>query len=302
MLGQEPPTDLGDNVDLLLTRPATATAVLVAAIVVSRLVRIAITAVLRRLSRRSLERPTSWWRARLPRAFGESWEQAESRRQQRIDATGRMVGHLISLVLWIAALLAALHILGVDPILVLTSAGFLGAGLAFGGQHLVRDYLAGLTVLLEDRYGTGDRITVTVDGTELYGTVDNVGAVSTRLIDGDTTWHLSNGTLLNVRNHDQSPATTELLIDAPPTGDRDTLAAAVSDAVEQAANPLTSGVVLVDEVEADIERTGEHPVVRVSLRTPRPMTEAEQERLRRAVEDRLDPHERHRRRRPDAAG
>lgn len=302
MLGQEPPTDLGDNVDLLLTRPATATAVLVAAIVVSRLVRIAITAVLRRLSRRSLERPTSWWRARLPRAFGESWEQAESRRQQRIDATGRMVGHLISLVLWIAALLAALHILGVDPILVLTSAGFLGAGLAFGGQHLVRDYLAGLTVLLEDRYGTGDRITVTVDGTELYGTVDNVGAVSTRLIDGDTTWHLSNGSLLNVRNHDQSPATTELLIDAPPTGDRDTLAAAVSDAVEQAASPLTSGVVLVDEVEADIERTGEHPVVRVSLRTPRPMTEAEQERLRRAVEDRLDPHERHRRRRPDAAG
>lgn len=298
MLGQDPPTDLGDNIDLLLTRPALATAVLVAAIVVSRLIRITITAVLRRLSRRSLERPTSWWRARLPRAFGESWEQAESRRQQRIDATGRMIGHLISVVIWIAALIWALHILGVDPLLVLTSAGFLGAGVAIGGQHLVKDYLAGLTVLLEDRYGVGDRITVTVDGNELYGTVDNLGAFSTRLIDGDTTWHLANGTLLNVRNHDQSPTTTELLIEAPPTGDRDSLAAAVSEAVERAATPLSSGVVLVDEVAADIEHTGEHPVVRVSLRTPRPMSDTEQERLRRAVEQQLDPDERHRRSRP----
>jgi hypothetical protein len=194
--------------------------------------------------------------------------------------------------------MSALHILGVDPLLVLTSAGFLGAGLAIGGQNLVKDYLTGLTVLLEDRYGIGDRITVTVDGNDLHGTVDNLGAFSTRLIDGDTTWHLANGSLLNVRNHDQSPSTTELLIEAPPTGDRETLAAAVSDAVERVASPLTSGVVLVDEVAADIEHTGEHPVVRVSLRTPRPMTDHEQERLRRAVEQELDPDEHHRRNRP----
>jgi moderate conductance mechanosensitive channel len=300
VLGQAPPGDLGDNLDLLLTRPAMAPAVLVGALVASRLVRLAITAGLRRLSRRSLERPTSWWRTRLPRAFGESREQAESRRQQRIDATGRMVGHLISVVISIAALLWALHVLGVDPILVLTSAGFLGAGLAFGGQHLVRDYLAGLTVLVEDRYGSGDRITITVDGNEVHGTVDHLGAFSTRLIDGDTTWHLSNGSLLNIRNHDQSPATTELLIQAPPTGDRATLAAAVSDAVERVASPLASGVVLVDDVAADIERTGQHPVVRVSVRTPRPLSDAEQDRLRRAVEQHLDPVDHHRRHRTRA--
>ena len=57
------------------------------------------------------------------------------------------------------------------------------------------------------------------------------------------------------------------------------MTANVSEAVERAATPMT-GVVLVDEVATDIQHTGQHPVVRVSLRTPRPMTGAEQERTR----------------------
>jgi moderate conductance mechanosensitive channel len=287
--------DLQTGIDAFLTSPLLAIAVIAVAAAASRLVRLAILVVLRRMSRRGLERPTSWWRTRMPRALSESREQAESRRQQRIAATGRMLGHLVSVVIWIAAILAALQILGVDPLLVLTSAGFLGAALAFGGQNVVKDYLAGLTVLLEDRYGVGDHVTVSLDGVELYGTVDHLGAFSTRINDSTTTWHLANTSLVNVRNHDQAPATTELLIAAPPAADRAALAHAVSDAVERAAgNPFRPDTVLVDEVATDIERTGEHPVVRVSVRTPRPMGEHERERLRRVVEAQLA----HRERRP----
>lgn len=281
-------SELDQNVEDFFTRPLLALAVLVGAVVLSRLVRMAILAVLRRIARRALVRPTRWWRTRLPRAFFESHEQAEDRRQQRIDASGRMLGHLVSAVIWVAAVLVALHILRIDPLFVLTSAGFLGAALAFGGQNMVKDYLAGLTVLLEDRYGAGDRITVDLEGKEITGVVDNVGIFSTRLSDGTTTWHLANTSLGNVRNHDQSPTTTQLVVAARPAPDRDALAASVIQAVERAASsPLMPAVVLVDDVETDIETTGEHPVVRVSVRTPRAMTEHEQERLQQAVEAEL---------------
>jgi moderate conductance mechanosensitive channel len=296
VLAQE---QIDNTIEGWLTRPLFALAVILGAVVVSRLIRLTILATLRYLARRSLTHPTRWWRARLPRTLGESREQAEDRRRQRIEATGRMLGHLISIVLYLGAGIAALHLVGIDPLVLLTSAGFIGAGLAFGGQNLVKDYLAGLTVLLEDRYGPGDHITVTLDGTELEGVVDHVGAFSTRLSDGTTTWHLANTSLANMRNHDQSPATTELTIAARPARDRKTLTDDVASAVERAAaSPLTPGVILVDEVETDIEATGEHPVVRVSVRTPRPMSEHEQERLRRVVEAELA--ERQRPRRPPA--
>ena len=69
---------------------------------------------------------------------------------------------LVSVVIWMVAAIVAFHLLDIDPAFFLSSAGFIGAGLAIGGQHKVNDYLTGLSVHFEDRYGVGDEIVVDV--------------------------------------------------------------------------------------------------------------------------------------------
>ncbi len=163
-----------------------------------------------------MDRQTGFWRVRVPRFFGETAELAEKRRRQRIDAASRMIGHLFALVAWIVAIVVILHVLQVDLVPVLTSAGFIGAGLAIGGQHAVRDFISGMGILVEDRFGVGDRVVVeTKAGTELEGVVEYVGAFSTRISSGNSTWHFSNGDMGQVRNLSQKPVTTEIEVALP---------------------------------------------------------------------------------------
>ena len=58
------------------------------------------------------------------------------------------------------ALLTILPLLGIDIAPLLTSAGVLGVALGFGAQNLVKDYLSGIFIVLEDQFGVGDTIEV----------------------------------------------------------------------------------------------------------------------------------------------
>ena len=80
----------------------------------------------------------------VTRVGGESFEMGEHRRRQRIDAASRMLNHLMSLVMWIVITIVGFHLLDIDAAFFLSSAGFLGAAVAIGGQHKVNDYLTGL--------------------------------------------------------------------------------------------------------------------------------------------------------------
>lgn len=283
LFAQDPVTDAAvEQVSFLVGRPVAVVAVLVGTWVLTRIARRVIHRSVRHMADRSLANPSSAWRFRAPRLFGETSEQAEARRRQRVDATSRMVSHLFALAAWLAAIVVVLHLFDISPVLLLSSAGFLGAGLAIGGQHAVRDYLAGLSILLEDRFGVGDRIAAeSPTGQVIEGVVDHVGAFSTRLREGDATWHLANGSLGQVRNLSQLPATTRLEVPG------DLTAGHVARVIERAAPNLT-GVVLIDDVlAARPEGDPDGETVHVTLRTSRPLSAEHQERLRRLVQDEL---------------
>ena len=75
-----------------------------------------------------------------------------------------------------------------------------GIALAFGAQTLVRDYISGIFLILEDQYGVGDEIVI---GT-VTGTVEEVLLRTTRLRDAEgTLWHFRNGEILSVGNRSQ---------------------------------------------------------------------------------------------------
>ena len=80
----------------------------------------------------------------------------------------------------------------------------------FGAQNLVRDFLSGMFMLLEDQYGVGD----IVDLGEASGTVEAVGLRITTLRDvNGTVWYVRNGEILRVGNKSQGYAVA--VIDIP---------------------------------------------------------------------------------------
>jgi small conductance mechanosensitive channel len=102
--------------------------------------------------------------------------------------------------------------LGFDVAPILASAGIAGVALAFGAQNLVKDFLAGIFMTLEDQYSVGD----TVDLGPATGTVTEVGLRTTTVRAGDgTIWYVRNGEVLRVGNSSQGEAVVTINLQMP---------------------------------------------------------------------------------------
>ena len=262
--------------------------VVVGAFVVNRLTHTVFRSVVRYVARRSLARPSRWWRTRARYHELEDGEVGENRRRQRVDAVARMMHHIFAVVLWIGVLIAVFHILEIDAAFFLSSAGFIGAGAAIGGQHKVNDYLTGLSVLIEDRYGVGDEVEIAGSfPTGVRGIVEHIGLVSTRVRDGFSTVHLPHSALIAVRNLSQEPVETKLAIQLPLDAERSEAASRAAETIrELAGTEHLTGVVLVNDVAAATPMEGVDQV-EVKVLTSRPLSPAERETLVRRTEERL---------------
>jgi moderate conductance mechanosensitive channel len=150
------------------------------------------------------------------------------RRDQRTKAIGSLLKSISSFLVVGTAAVLILAELGIDIAPLLASAGIAGVALAFGAQNLVRDFLAGIFMTLEDQYGVGDA----VDLGSASGTVVAVSLRTTtvRAADGGI-WHVRNGEILRVGNTSQGEAVVNLQIPIPYDADS---ARAGAIALEQA--------------------------------------------------------------------
>src|SRR5699024_1123009 len=115
-----------------------------------------------------------------------------------------------TIAIMVVATLMVLSLLGIPLAPLLASAGVGGVALGFGAQALVRDYLSGVFMILEDQYGVGDYI----DAGEAVGTVEEVTLRVTRLRDLDgVVWYVRNGEILRVGNRSQGWST--VMVDLP---------------------------------------------------------------------------------------
>src|SRR5690606_8079958 len=132
------------------------------------------------------------------------------RRLQRTRTIGSILKSLSSFLIYGLALVYVLQVLGVEVGPVLASAGVVGVAVAFGAQNLVRDFLSGMFMLVEDQYGVGD----VVDLGEATGTVESVGLRVTTIRDlNGTVWYVRNGEILRVGNFSQGYAVA--VVDLP---------------------------------------------------------------------------------------
>lgn len=138
----------------------------------------------------------------LKERFGDTASLAaqSERRQQRALTLGSVLKSIMSFVVFGLAVMYILQQLGVELAPILASAGVLGVAVAFGAQNLVRDFLSGMFMMVEDQYGVGDY----VDLGEANGTVESVGLRVTTLRDMyGTVWYVRNGEILRVGNSSQ---------------------------------------------------------------------------------------------------
>ena len=132
------------------------------------------------------------------------------RRRQRAETLGSVLRSIASITVAVVAGAMVLSELGLDLTPVVASAGVVGVALGFGAQNLVKDFLSGMFMLLEDQYGVGD----VIDAGPATGTVESVTLRTTRLRDVEgTVWHIRNGEIIRVGNKSQSWA--RALIDLP---------------------------------------------------------------------------------------
>lgn len=151
-------------------------------------------------------------------AHAAGWD--VERHRQRLSTLGTLLRSIITFVVAGVAILTVMSLVGIPLAPLLASAGVGGVALGFGAQSLVKDFLSGIFMIMEDQYGVGD----VVDLGEVVGTVEDVSLRITTLRDANgVTWHVRNGEILRVGNKSQGWA--QILVDLPVAYDADVEAA-----------------------------------------------------------------------------
>jgi small conductance mechanosensitive channel len=212
----------------------------------------------------------------------ESAGLVSERRRQRAHTVGSLLRSITSLVIGVLALMLVLAEVGFQLGPFIAGAGIVGVALGFGAQNLVKDFLSGIFMILEDQYGVGD----VVDLGSATGTVEGVGLRVTKLRDGNgTLWYARNGEVLRVGNHTQGFAQVTVDLPVPYGSDVDEAIAAM----QAAADDLVAEDDYADAVleEPQVLGVEQIDVDKVVLRLTVKVRPAEQWRVARALRQRI---------------
>ncbi|BDZ40744.1 mechanosensitive ion channel protein MscS [Paraoerskovia sediminicola] len=211
---------------------------------------------------------------------------ARARRAQRAKTIGSVLRSSANILFGSIILLLVLDTLGVNIAPFIASAGIAGVALGFGAQALVKDFLSGTFMLLEDQYGVGD----TVDLGDVVGTVEEVALRVTKVRDLEgTLWFIRNGEILRTGNMSQEWSSTLVEFPVPLSAD----IGAVREILEAAATRTCADPRVAESVLDAPEVTGVESIkhgrltFRVRIRTKPGMQWAVARELRIAVRDDL---------------
>jgi small-conductance mechanosensitive channel len=194
--------------DWLIARPLS----ILALFLIGFLVRWLLHRLIDRLARRAANStvPAVITHGKMHQLFPEPDAEATARRHQRIETMASLLKSITTAVIATIVLFMTVAQLGYNIAPLIASAGIIGVALGFGAQSLVKDFLSGIFMILEDQYGVGDTVNV---GTAT-GTIEAVGLRVTRLRDlNGTVWYIRNGEILAVGN--MSHRWSRVVLDVP---------------------------------------------------------------------------------------
>ncbi|MDO5499368.1 MAG: mechanosensitive ion channel family protein [Propionibacteriaceae bacterium] len=188
---------------------------IVLALVIYRLINHAIKVLVRSSVQRAEDRLAAA-DSRTARILADFTGISNARHRARTETLGSLLRSVNAVVTLVITVMMLLRALGIPLTPLLASAGIGGVALGFGAQSLVKDYLSGIFMLLEDQFGVGD----IVDLGEASGTIEEVGLRVTRLRDATgQVWYVRNGEILRVGNLSQGWSTATVTVPVAVTSD-----------------------------------------------------------------------------------
>ncbi|MBA2254821.1 MAG: mechanosensitive ion channel family protein [Chloroflexi bacterium] len=117
-----------------------------------------------------------------------------AKRRETLETLG---GGVIRTLILVIGLLMALQVLTIDIGPAIAGLGIAGIALGLGAQGLVKDYLAGAFILIENQYGRGDVVQIA----GVTGTVEDLSLRRTVMRDLDGTVHVVPNGLIGVASN-----------------------------------------------------------------------------------------------------
>ena len=123
-------------------------------------------------------------------------------REKRIKTLNSIVSATVSVTIWFIAILTIMGLLNIPIAPLLTSAGLIGAALAFGTQSIIRDFISGIFIIVENQYRIDDYIELD----KVSGRVEAITVRTTVLRDKDgSIHHVPNGQINITTNLSMGP-------------------------------------------------------------------------------------------------
>ena len=190
----------------------------------------------------------------------------QERSGQRTRTLGSVLRSVSSAIIYGMALMMALAEFDVNLGPLIAGAGIAGVAVGFGAQSLVKDFLSGVFMLLEDQYGVGD----VVDVGDTVGVVEEVKLRTTQVRDiNGTLWYIPNGEIARVANLTQDWG--QAVVDVEVAYDTD-IAAAMALIKEVAdglwREQLESFTIIQEPTMAGVQAFGDNSIaLRLMVRT-----------------------------------
>jgi len=204
--------------------------IFVATFLALRFARVTIDAALARLFQREVEE-------------GAAQDVSALELQRRRDTLDGLINRSLRVIILIIAFLMALQVMRLDIGPAIAGLGLVGLALSLGTQHLVRDYVAGAFVLIENQYSKGDVVGIA----GVTGTVEDISLRRTTVRDLDGTVHyVPHGLIQTSSNLTRTWAGINVDVPVPYDEDLDRMTAAIDASGRRLAEDSRWGGRIVD--------------------------------------------------------
>jgi len=169
--------------------------------------------------------------------------------EKRVETLSGIVRKILDVVIWIIVSMIILKKFGVNVAPLLTGAGIVGVALGFGSQQLVKDFLSGFFILIENQIRTGD--IAVINGTS--GLIEQIGLRTIIMRDMEGTVHVfQNGKIDSLANKTKKWSATVFEIGVAYKEDIDI----VIKVMEKVGKALREDEIFKSKIIADLEVFG----------------------------------------------
>jgi small-conductance mechanosensitive channel len=239
----------------------------------------------------------SWIARSAVRRLRKRLEAAESHEEvlslRRITTITSTLTNFALVAVWTVTILMVLSELNVNLAPLLASAGIVGVALSFGAQSLVRDFLVGFFVILEDQYRVGDSVSITANGGTFSGKIEDLTLRYTSVRGGDgTLYEVGNGNILFVANRSRGVGNITVDVRVQREGSLRDMERRLDRAVEEMRTEpairqmLSEGPTVVGVEPVD----GDRVLASISARVWASRRDRTEATLRRELSRRMEPH------------